>query len=204
MKYLAYILAPVLLLASCTGSNKTVAGKNDNHNPRKKMACADVHIDMNTPHLDWVIESNNVLNKADYVLVLPKEYYTYSIDSAQLVTFFRAVNNGETLKTVIPLPKPAGCQVFTVHNNLPESANIAGAFTITGDAMGQKLMAGYGNGNFVAQVNWFDINYEIMTVTVQGAPYFIVYAKQPPAENKNIDRNPANTMPQIQEIRYDK
>lgn len=169
------------------------------------MACADVHIDMNTPHLDWVIESNHVLNKADRVLVLPKDYYTYSIDSAQLTTFFQAVNKGGMLKTVIPLPKPAGCQVFTVHNNIPEGSNYPGAaFTATGDAMGQKLMVGYGDGTLSAQVNWFDINYEVMTVTVQGAPYFIVYAKQPPAENKNIDRNPANTMPQIQEIKYDK
>lgn len=204
MKFLAGIVFIGLALSSCTAGNKTTSVKGGDNTGRKKMACADIHVDMNTPHLDWFREHTSVLNKADQVLVLPKDYEVYSIDSARLADVFSIINKGDKVATVIPLPQPAGCQLFTLHNNVPEGTYIrTGATPAAGEAKGQQIIASYYNGQLSANINWFDIKFEIKPVTVQGKPYFIVYTQQPPAENKNLDKS-INTTPELQEIRYDK
>lgn len=202
-------LAGVLAISSCKTGSKVANNTTEGNKAHKKLACADVHVDINTPHLDWMIENNSTLNKSlakmTNVIVLPKDYAAYSIDSAQLTNFFTAINQGERLQTSVPLPKPAGCQVFTLHNNIPEGTHVPGGMVAAvGDAMNQKLSASLYNGNLTAHINWFDIMYEVMTINTPDGDYIIIYAKQPPPENKNIEKDPAKYTPQIQEIRYDK
>lgn len=206
MRLTASIIALTIGLASCTGSSK-VATTNSNSAKaeRKKMACADVHVEMSSTHLDWFTENSSILSKSDQVLVLPKAYKVYSIDSAQLSTFFKAVQKGETVNTVVPLPAPADCQLFTIVNNVKKDTNTPGGMiSAAGEGKGQKMTLSYYNGYLTGNINWFDIAYEIQTTTVNKQPYFIVYAKQPPPENKNKNNNPAASQPQIIDITYDK
>lgn len=173
------------------------------------MACADVHVDMNTTHLDWIEENRSVFkNSGDGnqpLIVLPKEYKVYSLDSVQVQAFFTALNKGENLVTAIPLPSPTGCQVFTITNNIPEGVRMpAGMVGGMGEAMGQKMSISYYHGDVTAHISWFDLPYEISTIRSGGKPYLIVYTKQAPPENPNIERDPSKYTPQIQPILYDK
>lgn len=206
MRLTVSIIALTIGLVSCTGSSKVATtGSNTTKAERKKMACADVHLEMSSTHLDWFAENSSILSKSDQVLVLPKAYKVYSIDSMQLSTFFNAIQKGETVNTVIPLPAPADCQLFTINNNLKKDAAIPrGMISATGEAQGQKIALSYQNGYLTGYVNWFDIAYEIQTTTVNRQPYFIVYAKQPATENNNKNINPSDTRPEIIELKYDK
>lgn len=198
------IAAIVLGLVSCKGSSKvTSAGQGQNTTERKKLSCADVHVDMNTPHLDWFEESKSVLNQADEMLVLPKNYKVFSLDTAQLNTFFNAVQSGNTVITVLPLPTPAGCRLFTVSNNLKEGAKIPpGMIMAVGESNGQKAALNFYRGNLTAHINWFDIPYEMMTVKAKGQPYVIVYEKMPPPPDPRVNKE--DSQPEIIELRYNK
>lgn len=181
MKRIAYILFIAGGFASCKGSDKiSSAGNEQAEVTRKKPVCGKLHVDMNEPHLDWYEENSSVLNKSTELLVLPKDYKVYSVDSAQLNRFFKAIANNKTVKTVVPLPKPADCQLFTVksHTYMPTRKLMPNAITAKGLAKGQELVLGYDNGLLDGFVSWFEIDYQIITKYVQGKPYLIVYTKQ--------------------------
>gem|GEM_PF-6440274 len=199
---------PIIILAicfsSCKGSNKlATANESDNVPERRKMACGKVHVDMNQPHIDWFEENNSILNKSTELLVLPKDYKVYALDTSQLRQFFAAVANSRTVNTVVPLPKPAECQLFTVTNNVQEGIQVTkGATMGEGECKGQKMGISYFRGQLAGIVNWFGIEYEIKTVFIEGSPYALVYSKMPPPENKH--KRVDYTEPVIQEIKYDK
>lgn len=190
--------------ASCkSGSKVTSAGAEQNTTGRKKLSCADVHVDMNTPHLDWFEENRSVLNRSGEVLVLPKNYKVFSLDTVQLNMFFNSVQTGNRVVTVLPLPSPADCQLFTVTNNLDKGAKLPpGMIMAVGESKGQKAALTYYRKELTAHINWFDIHYEMMTVKAGGVPYVIVYEKMPPPPDPR--KNQQNQQPEIIELRYDK
>ncbi|MCB0697160.1 MAG: hypothetical protein KDC07_07330 [Chitinophagaceae bacterium] len=206
MKLKTFILILTLALASCKGSNKVVTTNNTgNSEIRKKIACGKEHVEMNKAHIDWFEANNSILNKSTEVLVLPKDYKVYSIDTSQATVFFNTVGSGATATTVIPLPSPADCQVFTVKNNVKEGAHVTkGATMAVGECKGQTMGISYYMGKVAANVNWFGIEYELKTMFIQGEPYVIVYSKMPPPENNNKNKDKAKTEPEVIEIRYDK
>ncbi|HEY9178478.1 MAG TPA: hypothetical protein VIN07_12340 [Flavipsychrobacter sp.] len=190
--------------ASCkSGSKVTSAGQEQNTTGRKKLSCADIHVDMNTPHLDWFEENRSVLNKSGEVLVLPKNYKVFSLDTSQLSMFFSAVQTGNTVVTVLPLPSPADCQLFTVTSNLEKGAKLPpGMVMAVGESNGQKAAFSYYRKDLTAHINWFDIKYEIMTVWVEKSPYAIIYEKMPAPPDPR--KNQQNQQPEIIELLYDK
>jgi len=206
MRLTISILTLAIGLASCSGSNKVTTAKEGGKSiERKKMACGKVHVDMNEPHLDWFEENNSILSKADEILVLPKDYKVYTIESAQLNNFFSAIQNGKTLSTVIPLPEPADCQIFTVKNNLKEGSRIPAGTTMgAGESNGQKMAISYYMGKLAANINWFDLQYEVTTVLIKGTPYILVYEKQLPPPGKTKSTNQEVTKPEFIEIQYNK
>ncbi len=199
---------PILILAisfaSCKGSNKVATANDaDNGTERRKMACGKIHVDMNQPHIDWFEENNNILNKSTELLVLPKNYKVYALDTAQLSKFFGAVANNRTVTTVVPLPKPADCQLFTVKNNVKEGVRITkGATMGEGECNGQKMGISYYLGKLAGFIDWYGLKYEIITIFIQNNPYAIIYEKMPPPEKDPNDI--LLTEPVIEEIKYDK
>ncbi len=194
------IITIVLGLASCKGSSEVKSAPRDSNAERKKLACADVHVDMNTTHIDWYEENRSVLNASSEILVLPKNYRIYGVDTAQLRSFFAAVHAGRTLATVLPLPSPAGCQLFTVSNNLNDNAKIPpGMIMAEGESNSQKAALNYYRESLAAHIDWFDIQYEMMTVRANGLPYIIVYEKMPPPQDPN--KNLKEEKPEIIEFR---
>lgn len=192
-----------LAMASCKGSSEVKSAVREHETERKKLACAQVHVDMNTPHLDWHEADKSILNSTGEILVLPKNYKIYGVDTAQLRSFFGAVQSGNTVITVLPLPSPAGCQLFTVSNNPEEGAKIPpGMIMAAGECNGQKAAFNYYRENLTAHVNWFDIQYEMMTVKAKGLPYVIVYEKMPPPPDPN--KNLQDAKPEIIEFKYNK
>ncbi len=204
MMRIVLIGAIALGLASCKGSSKVASARQDqNTTERKKLSCADVHVDMNTPHLDWFEENKAVLNKANEVLVLPKNYKVFSLDTAQFNSFFNAVQSGNTVITVIPLPAPADCQLFTFTNNMQKGAKLPqGMIMAVGESNGQKAALNYYRENLTAHINWFDMKFEMMTVKANGLPYVIVYEKMPPPPDPHKNKN--DDKPEIIELKYDK
>lgn len=200
-----YILALVALgWASCTGSNKVAKDDNGNNvTNRTKAACGNLHVDMDKPHIDWFETDKSVLSKSSEILVLPKEYKVYSVDTAQLNNFFAAIEKGQTVVSAFPLPKPAECQLFTLKapKNKTPGLDMPGAVTAQGECKGQKMNLTYHNGKAGAYVNWFDIKYRISTILIEGLPYLIIYEQQtpPPIQNGN-----KTSSPKIMQIRYDK
>ncbi len=204
MMRIVLMAAIVLGLASCKGSSRVTSARQDqNTTERKKLACADVHVDMNTPHIDWYEENKSVLNASSEILVLPKNYRIYGVDTAQLRSFFGAVQSGNTVITVLPLPSPADCQLFTVSNNLKQGAKVTpGMIMAAGESNGQKAALNYYKENLTAHINWFDMKYEMMTIKAKGLTYIIVYEKMPPPPDPNKNKN--EDKPEIIELRYDK
>lgn len=197
------VIAVALGLASCKGSSEVKSAARDNGTERKKLACAEVHVDMNTTHIDWYEENKSVLNASSEILVLPKHYRIYGVDTAQLSSFFAAIKAGKTITTVLPLPPPADCQMFTVSNNLKDGAKIPqGMIMAAGESNGQKVAMNYYRENLTAHIDWFDMKYEMMTVRAKGLPYIIVYEKMPPPPDPN--KNKGDIKPEIIELRYDK
>lgn len=174
-----------LVFASCKGSNEVTSNKSTDTPERKKLACAQTHVEMHTPHLDWFEESSNVLSKSTEILVLPKAYKVYSTDPLKANAFFTAIEKRETLSTVLPLPKPAECQLFKVENNLKEGARIPPGIVMTlGTAQEQKAAISYNKNNkqLIAHINWFGLLYEILPVNIDNTTYYVVYEKQKPKE----------------------
>ena len=206
MRKIACIVFLSMAIASCKSSSKSTASENgQNTTERKKMACSDVHVEMNEPHLDWYTENSSVLSRSKEVLVLPKDYKVYSGDSTHLADFFDAIKNNKPAKTVLPLPQPAGCRLFTVTNDIKEGNRLpTGMVMAAGESMGQKAAFNYYNNKLTIHVNWFDIEYELITIPIEGQNYYIVYEKMPPPENKNKDKNPEKSQLQLTEILYDK
>lgn len=206
MRRSVFILSVAIALASCKGSNKVATVDDSGNITRKKTACSKLHVDMNKPHLDWYEADKSILNKSNEILVLPKDYKVYTIDTAQAREFFSALQNGQILNTAVPLPAPADCQLFTVkkHRFKNEQKNIAGAVMAKGDSKGQELVIGFYQNMIEANVNWFDIEYEIKAKKIQGIPYMIVYTKMPPPV-QNTDQK-AKERPQLKivERKYDK
>jgi hypothetical protein len=197
------VILTTLGLASCKGSSEVKTAARDNGTERKKLACADVHVDMNTAHIDWYEENKSVLNTSGEILVLPKNYKIYGVDTSQLRSFFNAVQAGNTVITVLPLPSPADCQLFTVNNNLKEGAKVPqGMIMAAGESNGQKAALNYYRENLTAHINWFDIQYEMMTVKANGLPYIVVYEKTPPPPDPNKNRK--EEKPELIELRYNK
>ena len=185
----------IIVLASCQGSNKVVSANKDNTPERKKLACAQTHVDMNTPHIDWFEEESNVFNKAPEIIVLPKNYKVYSVDRSKLDTFFNTIKSRQTVTTALPLPSPAGCQLFEVKNNLKEGARIPPSLTMgLGIAQEQKAALSYNsyNGEMVVHIDWFGLFYEISPVTANNKRYYIVYEKEPPEEKIGDKQNNNN------------
>ena len=206
MRKIAYIVFLSLTIASCKSSSKSTSSANaQSTTERKKMVCGDVHVDMKEPHLDWYAENNSVLSRSKEVLVLPKEYKVYSVDSTHLVEFIDAIKNNKSAKTVLPLPQPAGCRLFTVTNDTKEGTRLpSGMIKAAGKCMEQTAALNFYNNNLTIHVNWFDIEYELITKQIEGENYYIVYEKMPPPENKNKDKDPAKSQLQLTEILYDK
>lgn len=197
------IAALALGLASCKGSSKVTSARQDqNTAERKKLACAQVHVDMNTPHIDWYEADKSILNSTGEILVLPKNYKIYGVDTTQLGSFFRAAQAGNTVITVLPLPSPAGCQLFIVNNPEERGKIPQGMIKAAGESNGQKATFNYYRENLTAHVNWFDIQYEMMTVKAKGLPYVIVYEKMPPPPDPN--KNQQEAKPEIIEFKYNK
>lgn len=197
------VISIALGLASCKGSSEVKTSARDNSTERKKLACAELHVDMNSTHIDWYEENKSILNASGEILVLPKNYRVYGADTAQLRSFFTAVHTGQTVSTVLPLPSPAGCQLFTVNNNKKEGTKIPqGMVMAAGESNGQKAALNYYRESLTAHINWFDMKYEMMTVKVKGLPYVVVYEKMPPPPDPN--KNKQEDKPEIIELRYDK
>lgn len=197
------LITIVLGLASCKGSSEIKTAGRDNGSERKKLACADVHVDMNTTHIDWYEENKSVLNASSEILVLPKSYKIYGVDTSQLRSFFAAIESGKTASTVLPLPSPAGCQLFTMSNNLKDGEKIPHSMIMAmGESNGQKAALNYYRENLTAHINWFDLKYEIMTVKANGLPYMVVYEKTPPPPDPNKNRK--EQKPELIELRYNK
>lgn len=185
-RYIA--IALVALFASCKGSDTLSSDNNSKEPERKKLACADTHVDMNTPHIDWFEENNSILNKADELVVLPKNYQVYGADTAKMNAFFKAIKNGQTVSTVIPLPKPAGCQVFKASNNVKDHAKIPRGLTLAlAEAQGQKAALSYNGQQLIGHIDWFGLPYEIKPIRANNKTYYIVYTKEivEPTTNKN-------------------
>lgn len=204
MKGIILISGLAIGMVSCAGSSKVTKVKQEQKGTeRRKLSCGDLHVDMNTPHLDWHEENRSVLNKTDEVLVLPKDYKVYSVDSAQLSSFFSAIQGNSVVTTVLPLPAPAGCRLFDVKNDVKKDAAVPVGMTIaSGESNGQKMTMSFYRNNLIAHINWFDIKYEMMTVKAGGNPFIIVYEKAatPPDTRKTQEE----TKPEIIELRYDK
>lgn len=190
-------LAQVILLASCTGSSKTATTTGGKQADRKKAECSKLHVDMNQPHLDWYEADKDVLNKSNEILVLPKDYKVYTIDTAQLSTFFSTIDAGQSLNTAMPLPAPAGCQLFTVKLRQKRGTTVYA----TGESMGQQVNMSLNNGLLFGMVNWFDIEYEIRSQKILGQTYTLVYEKMPPPPQDTTKPKPHI---QLRELRYDK
>lgn len=189
----------IMSLTACRGTNEATTNATDtNKVVRKKTACSKLHVDMNQPHLDWYETDKTILHKANEILVLPKDFKVYSIDTAQLNSFFNSIGNGQTAVTAVPLPTPAECQLFTVALN-KQAKNTGNTIVAIGKAKEQDLFINYFNNNMKAIIDWFDIKYEITSVSVQGLPYFIVYEKAPPPidTNKNVNRAPSLNTRQV-------
>lgn len=204
MKGTILILGTALALASCAGSGKVAKVKQDQGvTERKKLSCADVHVPENTPHIDWYEENKSVLEKSDEMLVLPKNYKVYSLDSAQVVAFFNSIQGGSSVSTVLPLPAPANCQLFSITYDRKEGAKLPpGLIVAAGEGQGQKAMLNWYRGNLTAHITWFGLQYEMMTITAAGEPYILVYEKMPPPPNPK--KNNEENVPEIIELRYDK
>lgn len=181
MKRIVYILVAGLLLSSCTSVEKSTSTTDTNDVKRKKSACGNLHVDMEVPHLDWFEENKSILNKSKEVLVLPKDYKVYTIDTTQLHNFFEALENKQNVATVVPLPKPAACQLFKIKPYKDERTTsvVPDAITGIGEAQGQKMVIGYSKskGLIDAHIDWFEIAYKVTTVMIENRPYFIVYEK---------------------------
>lgn len=187
MKKAGIIVLITAALAACKGS-ETVT-KNTADNSKKKVACADLHFDMGKPHIDWFEEKKSVFNNSEKILVLPKEYKVYSVDSAQVAEFFKYCSMpGTKLESVVPLPKPADCRLFTFQNNSNDGANIpAGNAYTVGECLEQKMMLNYVNGQMKGLVEWYGIMFELLPIVVpivtHNKTYYILYQKQMPKED---------------------
>ncbi|MCB0698379.1 MAG: hypothetical protein H6551_12450 [Chitinophagales bacterium] len=178
MKRLGSIVLIIVTLAACKGTDKMTSA-TDGRTVKKKAACGNMHIDMGQPHLDWYEENASVFNNAKEVVVLPKEYKVYSIDSVQLARFFTAINRNNTLSTVVPLPKPADCRIFDMRNNLaPNFKPQPNTGQAIGKSADQEMILIYTNGKIEGLIKWFELKYAINTVQANGRSYYIVYTKQ--------------------------
>lgn len=204
MKSFVPVILLCIFIASCAGSNKT--NNSAAHvDTRKKAVCGNLHVEMDKAHIDWYAENESILQSSEKVLVLPKKYRIYSNDSAQAAGFFRSIASGENVKTAIPLPEPAGCQLFSVKNQAEDKRKmIPGAVMATGEAKGQGLTLSYYRGDMTAHINWFDLEYEMITVPIKGVKYYIIYEKMPPPVNNKKNENTEVAKPEIIEFKYDK
>lgn len=192
MRQSVIFLLSVTLLAACTGSSKVTDTGDGSKTSRRKAECSKLHVDMNSPHLDWYEVDKSVLYKSNEILVLPKSYKVYNIDTAQLNAFFNSIADGQKINTAVPLPSPADCQLFTIKLRQKRGTSL----DATGESMGQKIIMAYTNGKLSGLVNWFDIEYEIQTQIIQGMTYVLVYTKMPPPPEEE-----SKPKPQLREYR---
>ncbi len=179
MKQTGIIVLIALTIASCRAGRETA--NSDIQQNNRKVACADIHVDMGQAHIDWFEEKSNVLNKSKELIVLPKEYKVYSVDSTQIAEFFNKIHDqGATLSSVVPLPEPAGCRLFEFRNNIKEGATPpAGHIFTYGVCLEQKMMLNCDRyGTMHGFVEWYELLYEIMPVKANGTTYYVVYQKQ--------------------------
>lgn len=207
MKRTGYLLLLLIVgLAACKGTNKVVSATEGTKDVKKKVACAGVHINEEQPHLDWFPENASVFNDSKEVVVLPKEYKIYSVSPVQMQAFFNALDSDPTkeLTTVIPLPKPADCQVFTVRKHeVAGSKPLPGVVLTMGKAKGQEMELDYKDGKMVAHVIWFGLTYEVYPVSNGSQTYYVVYEKQKVTNENNKPPVPEQKV-KLEELKYDR
>ena len=173
MKRTGYFVLIALVLASCKSTDK-VTSATGSKSQKKKVACGDMHVDMGQAHIDWYEENASVFNNVQEVVVLPKEYKVYAADSAQVANFFAAINDNQTVSTVVPLPKPADCRIFTMKNNAPGKQSGDNSITARGKSADQQMIMIYKDGKIEGEVAWFELTYSINTVEANDKLYYIV------------------------------
>lgn len=204
MRIAGLILVAAIALQGCKGSNTVTTTNGDTKREKIKLACGDMHVDPGKKHLDWKVENSSVFTQAKEVLVLPREYGLYSLDSTQMAEFFYALKNNQDLQleTVLPLPAPADCQMCTIRKFVKDGYQDVGTtITATGDCGEQELRATYVNGVLNMRIKWYDLDYAVTPVTANGKTYYIVYTKAAD-KSKQDQARPSN--PEIVELKYDK
>lgn len=203
-KSVSIICIGLLTLGACKGTDKVSSGGKQK---TKVVACSNVPIDLGKPHVDWYEEDKSVLDSADEMLVLPKEYKIYSISNKQLDDFYTSINSGEQLTMVVPLAGDAGCQTFTMHKDSITSAQVKKMYPNTQMLKGisgtSVLNVAYDGSTMNALATVGSDQYNVMPVKAKSAWYCIVYKK---AEVK-VDKEQRSNVPNegvIIQNRYDK
>lgn len=197
------------MLAACNSSEKLTSNNEGGKTTKKKVACADMHIDMGKAHLDWVKEKESVLQDDSKLVVLPKEYTVYSIGNGQLTTFFEAVKNNtdvQPLETVVPLPY--GCIVFPVKERTDISLQMRKMYPNTtllvGEKDGYELNLSFDGTKMSGRVKSATQQYDIMPMVANGYVYYMVYEK---AQEMEANKEGAyKEIPKMKshKIRYDR
>lgn len=210
-----YILGlAIVICAACNAGKRTGSGSTsstNNNTNNRRIACPEMELPTALPHIDWMPEKREVLRDVT-TMPIPKAYEVYAVDSQQLKDLFRSVSvrgaDTPAIRTIIPLPPPAGCQVFELRESATMSeelkAKYPGIISLQGAAVGarQNDIRLDGFGIFMrGQITW---NGEIYFITPVNDPngglHYIVYAKKDSAEPKQPFENP----PVIQQQRYDR
>lgn len=172
------IITALAALAGCSSSKKSGTAKNDK--ARQAIACAEQQLSGN--HLDWhIIDTSTVTFPKG--MRMPAGYKIYTLDSAQLATFFSRPS--DTWRTALPLPEPVGCQVVTLKESAAMSEDLKKKFPNNvslqgkGDGNPQSdIRLDYDGKRVRGMVRWGADQYIINPVMNGSTLYYMVFNKQ--------------------------
>jgi hypothetical protein len=179
----------LLVFSSCKLTKSGTTSKKGN----TSIACSGLEI--TNPHFSWMNEKDDALNGYTEK-PLPKDYKVYSIDSTQLVNFFTYAKThpkDTSLKILIPLPSPIGCQLFVLPI-LKTRSNHDNTFEMTGmwgtgiENKDNKIKINYDGKKLLANVIWDHSYYSALPINYNEKTYYIIYLRKDMVPNNNTPK----------------
>lgn len=181
----------LLLLISCNTSQKMTGTSKTAKVPTCSNAANE------RLRLEWFSIFNPIQSDiANYTL--PSEFKTYTIPADQLKTFFTGAKKADKSVISIPLPAPANCQEFEVHNSSAMQAGLAAKYPDLVSLQGTgttdhsaDVRLDYDGSKMNGQILMNGKVIMIVPVDYNGSTAYIIYDKS----NSNIPKEPFETTP---------